>query len=193
MQNVKIVLQEMSMKPIKNKEFGEVYDEILNNPQSMDSSRFYFSVAKNRIGIPQTKIIHAWKEHKTTKEQWYQFINNWNKCVAVCESKSRYDFDNVCYLMLYKINDRYFGAVLANCKKRWYVGTWFEGEKSRILTWMKDKGKTPPEVPTATNVPGFPLNEVFSTNSIHYFGEDFNLYLKNLNELTNRLKHVILY
>lgn len=64
-----------------------------------------------------------------------------------------------------------------------------------------DKGKTPPEVPTAADVPGCSLSEGFNPdevasshiNSIHYLEEDFNFYLKNLNELTNRLKHAILY
>ena len=172
-------LYEFSMKPTKNLSFEQFYDWCFKNRHTTWLSQYYFSIYKNKIGIPAGKIIHSFEEHQTNIQQWKKFIGNEDKCILVSRAKKPRDFDNPIYLMLYEIDDKYYGCALAQCKKRWYVGTWFEGTKKGIIGWLKDKGESEPQVPTATNVPGFPLKLESPNNIIKQDKEKVN---PNLNK-----------
>lgn len=176
-------LNEFSMKPLKVN-FETFFKYCLNKDNASNLSRYYYSFHNNKMGIPANKIKHTWKDHHTTLEQWYTLINEEVTCKLVTKSKERRDFDNDTYLMLFEGNGKYYGAAVANCNKRWYIGTWFEGTQNEIIGWLKNKGETQPEVPTATNVPGFPLSEGFSNNII----ADKTKKVKTLTENITRLE-----
>ena len=169
---------EFAMKPYKDGNFNDFYNYCFNNRNTSDLSRYYYSFYNNKLGIPASKIIHTFEEHNTSLNDWLNLINNPNNCLLIVKSKFKMDFDNDIYLSLYKINNEYYGCIFAKCKKRWYVCTWFKDDKNKIIAWLKNKGETQPEVPTATNVPGFPLNEGSSNYIINQNLNNLNPYNK---------------
>lgn len=164
-------------------------------------SKLYFQIPNTNIGIPASTFVHDAQKHSITVDDWNRLFSFIASPELFVEAKYSKAFRGQNFLYKYYFDNKFYGLGACKTKRNWLITTFFEADEPSIDNWLIGNGKTPPEVPTAADVPGCSLSEGFNpdeftsshTNSIHYFEEDFNLHLKNLNELTNRLKRVILY
>ena len=172
---------EMSLFKSKITDFKEFYNFVENllqtNPKIIN--KIYYKVENLNFGIPANTIRHSKIKHNITEKDWEYLIKNITKPELFVEAKHFGAFEGTNYLLKYNFNYKNYGLGVCNTTKHGYlVTTFFEDKENSIDNWLEGNGKAQPKMPTAKNMPGFPLSEGLYINIINQKLNNLNPYNK---------------
>lgn len=125
--------EEAAMYKSNQRTFEDFYNYVINNPKAKES---YFIFNNINIKIASNAILHDYKKHNTSVEDWMYVINHLQD-ITVCDISNKTQSGNK--MLLLCINNVY-GVVLMNCPQFFYITTCFKDHSNTIKAWINNQG-----------------------------------------------------
>ena len=126
--------EEAAMYKSNQPTFKDFYEYVIKNPKC---KRCYFQFTNNTIRVPSDTILHDYRKHNTTYEEWIDCISNIEHITNASISKKKLGSSNADVAIIHVIGKTDYGVSVQLENGYSQIMTLFVDNSNKIDNWVK--------------------------------------------------------